>query len=438
MKTKNIFLSVFQWFIYLLANSIAIPIVIGNLFGFSEIELNSFLQRVFLLVGISSFIQAKFGHRYPIADGPAGSWVSIFVIYASIGTQLGKPMIETLQILEAGIFTSGLLLFVLGLTKWVRHLLFLFTPIVTGTFLLILAVQLSGVFLQGMISNSNSEGQMDIISFFLSLFVFFLIVSLKVKGKGWLKSYTILIGLLFGWLLFAIFGKGSTPIANSDAMMVLPGIFVWGFPEFNGSIIITSLLFTFLLISNIIATISSAQEAMPCQNKLFQERLYSSTWAGGTSHILSTIFSSIGVVPLPATAGFIKLTKQYRIVPFLIACGILIVVSLFPSITGLLAGLPLPVASAVLLATLIEMFGIAFRSLAKNQLNARNTLVTGTSILVGISTMFLSEGFLSGLPGIMQFLCSNGLLVGTILAIFLEQALKKKVIILDEMQEKRF
>lgn len=44
------------------------------------IEDNSTLmQRTFLFVGVSSFIKAWFGHRDPIAEGPAGSWVSIFI-----------------------------------------------------------------------------------------------------------------------------------------------------------------------------------------------------------------------------------------------------------------------------------------------------------------------------------------------------------------------
>ncbi len=140
MKIENNYLSTIQWFVYLLANSIALPIVIGNMFHLSEQEVSSLMQRTFFIVGLSSFIQAKIGHRYPIADGPAGSWVSIFVIYASVGLQQGNSMMETLQILEAGLIISGIALLLLGITKWLRHLLFLFTPIVTGTFLFLLAI----------------------------------------------------------------------------------------------------------------------------------------------------------------------------------------------------------------------------------------------------------------------------------------------------------
>jgi xanthine/uracil permease len=425
INIENKYLSTFQWFIYFLANSIALPIVIGNVFLLSEVEVSGLVQRTFFMVGISSFIQAQFGHRYPIADGPAGSWVSIFVIYASIGVQQGKSMIETLQILELGVLVAGFLLILLGVTKWVRHLIFLFSPIVTGSFLFILAIQLSGVFVNGMISKSSITGKIDMISLTMSLFVFILIILLSFKGKGWLKNYAILIGILIGWIVFGIFGKGSQAFLTPSDIIKLPELFPWGLPKIDGGIIVTASLFIFLLISNTLAAISAAEDVIPNNQKQLPHKLNAATWAGGVSHILSSLFSTIAVVPLPATAGFVKLTKQYLLKPFLFACGLLIGISFFPSIVGLLASLPLPVASAALLATLIEMLAIAIRSLRKQPLNGRNMTIIGISLLLGIGTMFLSGDAFTGLPYIIQTIGKNGLVMGTFVAILLEQMWKK-------------
>ncbi len=426
MNTENKYFGTFQWFIYLLANSIALPIVIGNVFDLSATEISTLMQRTFFIVGLSSFIQGKFGHRSPIADGPAGSWVSIFVIFASIGTQQGFTMMETLQTLEAGLIVTGLFLILLGITKWVRHLLFLFSPIVTGTFLFILAIQLSGVFIKGMVSIDSNTGQMDGVSFLLAIFIFFFIIVLSLKSKGWLKNYAILLGILVGWSLFIIFGKGDRSISISAEWIKLPEIFPWGVPSLTGGVSVTAILFTFLLVSNTFAAISAAEEAIPNNRGQFHDRLNRGTWIGGVSHLFSAIFSTIAVVPLPATAGFVRLTKQYRIIPFLFACGIMVVISVSPSIVGLLASLPLPVASAALLATLIEMLGIAIRSLTKQPLNDRNSTIIGVSLLVGIGIMFLPEDIFNGLPSIIQNIGKNGLLVGTFLAIIFEQLWKQK------------
>jgi xanthine/uracil permease len=427
MNIKNKYLSVFQWFIYLLANSIALPIVIGNVFQLSVAEISDLMQRTFFIVGLSSFIQGKFGHKYPIVDGPAGSWVSIFVIFASIGTQQGLTLEETLRTLEWGLIIAGLLLLLLGITKWVQHFLFLFSPIVTGTFLFILAIQLSAVFLKGMVLKDSDTGHMDVVSFILAIFTFFFIIVLSSKAKGWLKNYAILLGILAGWIVFLISGKGnqSVSILSTD-IIKLPEIFPWGLPIISGSVSVTAILFTFLLMSNTFAAITAAEEAIPNNKGQFRDRLNLGTCIGGVSHLFSAVFSTIAVVPLPATSGFVRLTKQYRIIPFLFACGIMVMISLFPSVVGLLASLPLPVASAALLATLIEMFGIAFRSLTKQPLNDRNITIIGTALLFGIGIMFLPDDIFNGLPYIIQHIGKNGLLIGTLLAILFEQLWKPK------------
>jgi xanthine/uracil permease len=425
MNTKNKYLSVFQWFIYLLANSIALPIVIGNVFQLSVAEISDLMQRTFFIVGLSSFIQGKFGHKYPIVDGPAGSWVSIFVIFASIGTQQGLTLEETLRTLEWGLIVAGLLLLLLGITKWVQHFLFLFSPIVTGTFLFILAIQLSAVFLKGMVLKDSDTGHIDVVSFILAIFTFFFIILLSSKAKGWLKNYAILLGILAGWIVFLISGKGnqSVSILSTD-IIKLPEIFPWGLPIITGSVLVTAILFTFLLISNTFAAITAAEEAIPNNKGQFRDRLNLGTCIGGVSHLFSAVFSTIAVVPLPATSGFVRLTKQYRIIPFLFACGIMVMISLFPSVVGLLASLPLPVASAALLATLIEMFGIAIRSLTKQPLNDRNITIIGTALLFGIGIMFVPDDIFNGLPYIIQHIGKNGLLIGTLLAILFEQLWK--------------
>lgn len=427
MNTKNKYLSVFQWFIYLLANSIALPIVIGNVFQLSVTEISDLMQRTFFIVGLSSFIQGKFGHKYPIVDGPAGSWVSIFVIFASIGTQQGLTLEETLRTLEWGLIVAGLLLLLLGITKWVQHLLFLFSPIVTGTFLFILAIQLSAVFLKGMVLKDSDTGQIDVVSFILAIFTFFFIIVLSSKAKGWLKNYAILLGILVGWTAFLISGKGNQSVSIfSTDIIKIPEVFPWGLPIITGSVLVTVILFTFLLISNTFAAITAAEEAIPNNKGQFRDRLNRGTCIGGVSHLFSAVFSTIAVVPLPATSGFVRLTKQYRMVPFLFACGLMVIISLFPSVVGLLASLPLPVASAALLATLIEMLGIAIRSLTKQPLNNRNITIIGTALLFGVGIMFLPDDIFNGLPYIIQHIGKNGLLIGTLLSILFEQLWKFK------------
>lgn len=419
-------LSTFQWFIFLLANSIALPIVIGSVFQMSIGEISELMQRTFFVVGIGSFIQGWLGHRYPIADGPAGSWVSVFVILADVAIQQGQSTTETLQILEGGLIVSGLILLILGITGLVNKLLFLFTPLVTGSFLLILALQLSGVFLEGMMALQGEQSRPDYGTAAISFGVFFLIITLSIKGKGWIKSYAMLIGILLGWLLYFLLGKTSNTFAQSDSFVKLPELFAWGAPQLNAGIILTSILFTFLLVSNTIAAVTAVKQVVLESQKDEKQTLNRSSWAGGISHFLASLFSTVGNVPLPVSAGFIQLTDQKRIRPFLIACLALSGVALIPAIVNFLSLLPVPIASAASMAAFVSMIGIAFQSIQRVELNQRRLTILGITLLIGIGIMFLPADVFQGLPSIFQYVFSNGLLIGTFIVILLEQLWKTK------------
>lgn len=421
-------LSTFQWFIFLLANSVALPIVIGGIFQLSIEEISALMQRTFFVVGISSFIQGWLGHRYPIADGPAGSWVSVFVILADVAVRQGQSMKETLQILEGGFIVAGLLLLILGLCGYIHRLLFLFTPLVTGSFLLILALQLSGVFMKGMMALHGEASLPDYGTAALSFGVFILVIILSVKGKGWIRNYAVLIGILSGWLLYTLLGKSSGTFPASGSWIKLPEICAWGVPQFNAGIVITSILFTFILVSNTIAAVAAVSQVVPESPMKLRQTLNRGGMAGGISHILCSLFSTIGVVPLPVSAGFIRLTEQTRIRPFLAASLALSGVSLIPAIVQFLALLPGPIATAALLASFVQMIGIAFQSILREQLDQRRLTILGITLLISIGLMFLPSTIFQGLPSIAQYVCSNGLLVGTMIVILLEQLWKPEAL----------
>ncbi|WHY90953.1 purine/pyrimidine permease [Neobacillus cucumis] len=419
-------LSTFQWFIFLLATSVAFPIIIGNVFHLSIGEISELMQRTFFVMGISSFIQGWLGHRYPIADGPAGSWVSVFVILAGVAIHQGQNTSETLQFLEGGLIVSGLLLFILGVTGLINRLLFLFTPLVTGSFIFLLALQLSGVFLEGMMALHGEPSRPDYGTTAISFGVFFLIIMLSIKGKGWIKSYALLIGILLGWFLYFLLDKTSGTFIHSDSLVRLPEIFAWGIPRLNSGMVVTSILFTFILVSNTIAAVMAVKQVVPESQKSEVKTISRGSWAGGISHFLSALFSTIGIVPLPVSAGFIRLTGQKRLGPFLIASIALSGIALIPMIVNFLALLPAPIASAASLASFVEMIGIAFQSILREELDQRRLTILGITLLISTGLMFLPSSIFQGLPSILQYIFSNSLLVGTIIVILLEQLWKKQ------------
>lgn len=429
-------LNTVQWFIFLLANSVAMPIVIGSVFHLPLEEVASLMQRTFFIVGVSSLLQGALGHRYPIADGPAGSWVSVFVIMADMALQRGENLHDTLQIIEGGLLVTGALLFLLGVSGLFYRMLSLFTPLVTGSFLLLLAIQLSGVFLKGMLGLSGEAVRMDAGIAAVAIGVFAIVIVLSVKGKGWLRNYAVLIGIGLGWAAYAAFGlgrSGATDAASpsdstaSAPWFELPELFAWGPPHWNAGIVITGALFTLILVSNTIAAISAVSQVAPASPKATPKSIYNrGSIAGGVTHFLTASFSTMGLVPLPVSAGFIQLTGEKRRSPFLAACVLLALVALFPGLVHVLALLPGPVANAALFATFVQMVGISLQSILRDPLDQRRLTILGITLVFGAGLMFQPSTAFQALPASVQYICGNGLLIGTMLSIALEQLWKKR------------
>ncbi|MDM5195529.1 purine/pyrimidine permease [Bacillus hominis] len=416
---QNHIMGTLQWFIFLLANSIALPIVVGGLFHLTTEEVFYLMQRTFFVVGISSFLQGWIGHRLPIADGPAGSWVGVFTVlaYATVGQD---QLHSTLQILELGMMVAGVILIGLGLTGFIERILFLFTPLVTGTFLLLLCLQLSGVFLKGMLGITATVSQIDGFTTLIAFGIFLFVIVLSNFGKGFVKSYAVLIGIISGWLIFLIAGKVTIP-SQVTHFVQFPHIFAWGIPKWNTGMAVSSFVMVCILVSNTVAAIIAINQATIHKAAIEQRQLRNGTWVGGISHMISSLFSTVGVVPLPATAGFIRLTKQKYMRSFLFACVLLVVMSLFPSIIRYLASLPSAVASAVLMASFVQLIGIGLNNIKQVELNERNVTILGVAVLFGSGVMFLPSEALQSLPSVMQYIFGNGLFVGTVVSILLEQ-----------------
>ncbi|WP_256757612.1 purine/pyrimidine permease [Cohnella sp. WQ 127256] len=416
-------LRVIQWFIFMTASSVALPIVIGGVFHLPHEEIASLMQRTFFVVGLSSALQAIIGHRYPIVDGPAGSWVSVFIMMAAMAAQTGQDVKEALQLLQGGLLLAGVLLFLLGVTGLFYKLISLFTPLVTNTFLFILSMQLSGVFLKGMLGIEEGEKTIDYWSALIALGVFILVICLTIKGKGWIRNYAVLLGIVCGWLIQVLVngGKGFDTTGPTEWGIKLPDIFAWGLPKLNAGMAITAVLFSLILVSNLIAAISAAGQVVPRKDAVSRGVYNRSSMVGGVSHGLSAAFSTIGIVPLPITASFMRMSGQTQRKPFLVACLALIGIALVPGFVHYLALLPTSVASAVSLATFVQMTANSFQSLTKAVQSQRQLMILAIGLIIGVGFTLVSASLPEGLPVVMQYVLGNGLLVATLLVMVLEK-----------------
>ncbi|MFZ0368653.1 MAG: purine/pyrimidine permease [Halobacillus sp.] len=414
-----------QWFVFLLASAVALPIVIGSIFNLNFAEVAGLMQRTFFVVGVTSFLQGMFGHRLPIMEGPAGLWISIFAVMAYSGAEAGKSYMETLQTLQAAMLWTGGFLLLFGVFRLAHRVLFVFTPLVTGAFLFLLTVQLSGTFLRGMLGIQQEVESIHLGPAAVAFLTFLLVLGLSIFGKGWLRSYAVLLGIGAGWLVYeAIIGTSQKDTGNLGAFSV-PEWLAWGPPVFEWNVIPLAFITAVILLSNIVASVVAVSHSIYGKPTFTYNQINQGSSFLGVTHGVSAMFSSIANVPLASSSGFINLTGQKRKRPFLYASMIMVVIAFFPPLVAFISGIPSPVANAALLATFVQLMGLGLSNIASENLDERRLTILCVSFLLGIGLMFLPSEVFQGLPGIVQNLMSNGLLVGTVLVIFMEQLWKE-------------
>src|SRR5699024_10342506 len=108
-------------------------------------------------LGLAGILQSLFGHGLPVQEGPAGLWWGVFTLYAGLGTVLFGSHLETLRVLQYAFLLSGVIFILLSVFGLVEKLARLFTPTVTGIYLILMVIQLSSSFVQGMFGLDGSD-----------------------------------------------------------------------------------------------------------------------------------------------------------------------------------------------------------------------------------------------------------------------------------------
>ncbi|MGG3562262.1 purine/pyrimidine permease [Neobacillus rhizosphaerae] len=415
-----------QWAVFMLTNIIAVPVVVGAAFHMSPAEISTFMQRMLLVSGAATLIQVFIGHRLPVVEGAAGMWWAIFILLGTMSAPGGQGLL--LQQLEMGLIIAGLFLAIVSFLPIIEKIRLLFTPIVTGVYLILLVSQLSGSFFKSILGITAS-GQLNGKITLICLVEIIIILVFSLRAKGIWKSMGPLFGIVVGWSLFHLFGLLHTgQVYEPSSWFALPQVFSWGVPKFDVGIVLTSVITSIVLISNVIASILVVGIALEkeIQPKQYQKGIF----GNGVNLLVSGIFSVVGVVPLSVSAGFITTTGIKAKRPLVIGAIVIIVIGFFPYIGEFLSTLPLEVAYASLFIPFSQMMGFGIRDLMGQEPSSRNLLVIGLSLMVGIGMMFMSPAAFESVAPWLRNIIANGLLVGLMFCLLLEHVVfrEKKVV----------
>ncbi|RNB55457.1 permease [Brevibacillus gelatini] len=415
-------LSALQWMIVAVSSSVAVPLMIGDVYGLQPDEMSNLMQQTIFFIGLASFLQVWIGHRYPMLEGPAGLWWGIFIILAQLGASAGLKPREIGQSFQLGMALAGLLFVGFGMLGWIGKLQRWFTPIVSGTYMILLAISLCSNILTGMLGigfQHSTEVQPGVA--LVSVGIVALVVWIMRTKR--FSSFAVLFGMVGGWVLYALLGWTET-VRPAEQLFSWPSVFFWGTPRWDWGVVLTSMLTGFVLLTNLVTSMvvmGKATNTVPTDSQYNRGGVFT-----GVSHLLSGVSGVVGMIPLSLAAAVIQTTRIAARLPFMLAMVGMMLIGLLPTVAHFLAALPTPVAYAAMFISYTQLLGFGLKDYATVKMDERAITIGGSSLLIGIGVMFVPAAAWQKLPALVSFLLGNGLLLGVIVCLLLEHVVFRK------------
>lgn len=423
-KRTALIFATLQWFFFMIVNMITVPLLLGQAFGMSQQDITLYTERTFFVCGIVGLLQAIWGHRLPILEAPAGMWWGVYIVLIQMARDQGASLQTLLQQIEFGLIAGALVFILLGTLKMLDKVRCLFTPVVSGTFLILLSLQLAKTLIAGILGiGFHNQTIVSIKMTLLSIFVIALTIFLSLKGRGIIKSLSILISMMIGWALFALLGVVD-PLGSRIEIFMLPAPLPFGVPEFSIGITMTCVITSVILLANLIASIQAS--ALATGEVITNGTFNRGAFVTGIGTLLMGLWGGVGAMPMASSAGFVATTRMSSRLPFVIASIIIMLMGFFPLLGSWLSILPTPLGYAIMLVIFAQLIGIGLHDYKTLLLDQRDAFVVGLSTLCGVGIFGIPSASFHGMPDACIYILDNGLIVGVLAVLLFEHIIFKR------------
>ncbi|HGK8115110.1 xanthine permease family protein [Streptococcus pyogenes] len=396
------------------AGSILVPIMIAGALGYPARELTYLISTDIFMCGVATFLQLKLtkhtGVGLPVVLGCAFQSV---VPLSIIGAQQGSGAMFG-ALIASGIYV----ILVAGIFSKIARF---FPPIVTGSVITVIGLSLVGVAMGNMGDNVKEPTAQSMM---LSLLTIVIILLVQKFTKGFVKSISILIGLVAGTLVSAMMGLvDTTPVVEASWIHV-PTPFYFGMPTFE----ITS-----IVMMCIIATVSMVESTGVylalsdlTNDQLDEKRLRNGYRSEGIAVFLGGLFNTFPYTGFSQNVGLVQISGIKTRRPIYYAAGILVVIGLLPKFGAMAQMIPSPVLGGAMLVLfgMVALQGMQMLNRVDFQKNEYNFIIAAVSISAGLG--FNGTNLFASLPETAQMFLTNGIVIATLTSVVLNLLLNSK------------
>ncbi|MGT2744411.1 nucleobase:cation symporter-2 family protein [Streptococcus phocae subsp. phocae] len=396
------------------AGSILVPIMIAGALGYSAKELTYLISTDIFMCGIATLLQLKLtkhtGVGLPVVLGCAFQSVAPLSI---IGAQQGSGAMFG-ALIASGIYV----ILVAGIFSKIARF---FPPIVTGSVITVIGLSLVGVAMGNMGDNAESPSAQSMV---LSLLTILVILLVQKFTKGFVKSISILIGLVVGTVIAAFMGLVDTTPVIQATWIHIPTPFYFGMPTFE----ITS-----IVMMCIIATVSMVESTGVylalsdlTQDPLNETRLRNGYRSEGIAVLLGGLFNTFPYTGFSQNVGLVQISGIKTRRPIYYAAAILVVIGLLPKFGAMAQMIPSPVLGSAMLVLfgMVALQGMQMLNRVDFQHNEYNFIIAAVSISAGLG--FNGTNLFASLPATAQMFLTNGIVIATVTSVTLNLILNGK------------
>lgn len=421
-----------QHLVAMIVGCVTPAIIIANALGLPQSERVLLIQVSLVMSAVTTLIElfpigGKLGSGLPVMFGIS------FAYLPSMQAIVGGGDIATIV---GAMVIGGIVAAVVGV--FVKKIRRFFPPIITGTVVFTIGLSLYPTAINYMAGGAGNTYEVVVLrkgltsalvhgswqNWAVAAFTLIVVMVMSNKGKGICKLAAILLGMIAGYIVAAVFGMVDLSEVRDAAWFSLPRFMHFGIKFEFSACIALALLFAInaiQAIGDLTATTVGGLNREPTD-----QELQGGIVTYGLTNVLSAFFGSLPTATYSQNVGIVTTNKVVNRVVFALAGGFLLLAGLIPKFSAILTTIPQCVLGGATITVFSTIAMTGMKLIASETISPRNTTIVGLSAALGVG-ISQSSSALSQFPeSITIIFGKTPVVIATIMAVLLNLILPQE------------
>ena len=400
-----------QHVLAMFAGNLALMLIIATIAKASPHDTVVMIQAGMLISGLATFLQL-----YPIKIGrlQIGSGLPIVMgtSFAFVPTASAAALAGGIPAVLGGSLIGSLGEGIIGL--FYKHLKRFFTPLVIGSTLIAIGINLLGVGRDYFAGGAGAKDYGSWQNLTIAFSTFLIVILLQRLGKGVVKTAALLFGLIIGYFIALAFGKVDLSAVGSASWATVP-LPLHFMPTFNLKTAISFLIIYITVSMETIGNTSGITVAV-FDREATEKETSGSVLADAIGCAVASLFGAMPNTAFGQNVGIVSMTKVINKWCISLGAIVLVVCGFLPKLGSVFASIPEPVLGGALISVFAMIMINGVKMLAQAGFNGRNTMVLGITFALGIGLAGHADA-IAGLPTWLRFIFEDSIAATTLVGI---------------------